>query len=24
MTDWSFKAIAWLYAHDAGRLETAA
>ncbi len=24
MTDWSFKAIAWLYAHDAGKLEDAA
>ena len=23
-TDWSFKAIAWLYAHDAGKLEDAA
>lgn len=24
MTDWSFKAIAWLYAHDPGKLEDAA
>ena len=24
MTDWSFKAIAWLYEHDAGKLEGAA